>query len=189
MGQKKTHNRRSVLKSLTVGTVLSSSTISVVSANRRREQEDSRKRVLEDLDRAYEIKHEDGQKAKEDFLEDKGYQHGWTSIKSNISLGKSTSSKDADDNVSIEDIEDPQDGGIRAELSGTALTDDRSEEYEFILDTEYDLKVECENNQGGFTYDPEYISYGEGPKDAAGLMWENLQESISSLLTVVANAW
>lgn len=173
--------RREFLKALSAGTALATSG-GVVTAT---EQTDDREQFEQHMGRALQIT--DPEK-RSSYLERHDISYAYDEGFLETPLGSTNESseevverKDGDEKkrrkaddrtVSAQKLEDPEDSGVKLTIHGANYS--REDYYGIFLTIEYYLAFECEYMFGSGNWDD--VSFGEGPNDAAALMWGTNQK-------------
>ncbi|QCS44876.1 hypothetical protein [Natrinema versiforme] len=167
--------RRSLIKAVGV----SASTLCMpVMASAAKEEDGNPEEFKRDMRRSIEIGHTEGQEAREEFLEKKGYGHTSIEIYQPLSLGSDDGEGDEQnsDSISPSSVNDPQDGGIRAYISASGGNSGPSGTNMFAsLSIGYEFSASC----NGQEFTPK--SHGENPRDAAGIAWNTRQNEYFKL--------
>jgi len=143
------------------------------------------KEFVEDMKKAEEKRAEEGVEAKNEFLDDKGYDYNLKQAKVSLTDDRISSRKDDDDKIEVQivdesnkiapnDIKDPKDGGILFDVSG--VKDKFGDNYYFSMGVTHHFEAKYRNQ---FNDDEgpcgwvKYGDYGEPPFDGAGMFFKH----------------
>lgn len=165
-------NRRKLLKNIGVGATVSS-IVGTVSGSGNENIDQYNK----EIQKALQIERKRGEEAKEKFLKRKGYSYVSKEATKPISLGpndnEESDSKTTDDELEPLSIDDPHDGGILVRISG--MKSPLLSHISVHLTIKYKFETYCD------AWGYHGRSYGENPKDAAGIMWNSRQNEYFEL--------
>jgi hypothetical protein len=167
--------RRGLLKKLAVGTVMSTTVGTVAGKYGGADLETAKKHIK----KAGMLEATKGKGAKEDFLEDMGYQHASKNVTARIGH-----SKESDEEIETL-IQDPQDGGIEVQIDGFEPRDPWKTWIGVSLRPRYKFKKKCNTpdlgpgpGRGAAWRDK---SQGITPRDAGALKWNTRQRKYFEL--------
>jgi hypothetical protein len=170
--------RRQLLKQVGIGTVSLTSAAGVVSAGDRDLTEF--KRVVR---KAYKLENQEGEAAKNDFLERNDVQITSEEVSKEIPLEYQPQNEEGETGqVNPDKIQDPNSGGITVRIEGACADWVSKNTVAATLTVNYDLKAKC-----NYTSQPtpgawySFPSGGATPKDAAGIKWNDRQNKYFEL--------